>query len=123
MSEKQRLISAYMAIFFWKLRSVSNYRRYAQDAVRRVQFIRRAQELGFSLTDIKELLALRAAPAAEYGEIRARAEAKIKAIDTKIDSLMTMKSVLSTLVAAYSRQGPVTVCPILESLDTMEAGS
>jgi MerR family transcriptional regulator, copper efflux regulator len=116
LSEKQRLISAYVAIFFCKLRSVSNYRRYAQDAVRRVQFIRRAQELGFSLTDIKGLLALRAAPAAEYGEIRARAEAKIKAIDEKVDSLMAMKSALSTLVAACSGQGSVTECPIPESL-------
>jgi MerR family transcriptional regulator, copper efflux regulator len=102
-------------------RSVSNYRRYPQDAVRRVQFIKRAQELGFSLTDIRGLLALRASPEAECGEIRAHAEAKIKAIDAKIDSLMAMKSALSSLVAACSGQGPVTECPILESLDTEEA--
>ena len=102
-------------------RSVSNYRRYPQDTVRRVQFIKRAQELGFSLKDIKALLSLRAAPEAECGEIRAHAEAKIKAIDAKIDSLMAMKSALSTLVVACSGQGPVTECPILESLETKEA--
>ena len=104
-------------------RSISNYRRYPQNAVRRVQFIKRAQELGFSLTDIKELLALRADPEAKCGEIRAHAEAKIKAIDAKIDSLIAMKSALSTLVAACSGQGPLTECPILESLDTKEARS
>jgi MerR family copper efflux transcriptional regulator len=104
-------------------RSVSNYRRYPQDAVRRVQFIKRAQELSFSLIDIKELLALRASPAAECGEIRTRAEAKIKVIDAKIDSLMAMKSALSSLVAACSGQGSLTECPILESLDTKEATS
>jgi MerR family copper efflux transcriptional regulator len=102
-------------------RSVSNYRRFPQEAVRRVQFIKRAQELGFSLTDIKELLALRASPEVQCGEIRAYAEAKIKAIDEKIDSLMAMKSALSTLVAVCSGHGPVTECPILESLDTKEA--
>jgi MerR family copper efflux transcriptional regulator len=102
-------------------RSASNYRRYPQDAVRRVQFIKRAQELGFSLNDIKELLSLRAAPEAECGEIRAHAEAKIKAINEKIDALLAMKNALSTLVAECSGQGPLTECPILESLDTKEA--
>ena len=101
-------------------RSVSNYRRYPQDAVRRVQFIKRAQELGFSLKDIKELLSLRAASQAMCGEILAHAEAKIKDIDEKIDSLMAMKRALSKLVAECSGQGPLTECPILESLDTKE---
>jgi MerR family transcriptional regulator, copper efflux regulator len=75
-------------------RGVSNYRRYPEEGVRRVQFIKRAQELGFALNDIKELLSLRAAPEAECGEIRAHAKAKIKDIDEKIDSLMAMKSAL-----------------------------
>jgi MerR family mercuric resistance operon transcriptional regulator len=101
-------------------RSVSNYRLYPEDAVRRVRFIKRAQELGFTLKGIKELLSLRATPEAECGEIRAHAEAKIKAIDEKIGSLMAMKNALSTLVAECSGKGPLTRCPILESLDTTE---
>ena len=104
-------------------RSVSNYRLYPEDAVRRVRFIKRAQELGFSLKDIKELLFLRAAPGAECGEIRRHAEAKIKDIDGKIHALMAMKSTLSTLVVACSGQGPLTECPILEPLDTKETGT
>jgi MerR family copper efflux transcriptional regulator len=87
---------------------------------RRVHFIKRAQELGFSLKDIKELLSLQAAPEAECGEIRAHAEAEIKEIDAKIGSLMAMKSALSKLVTECSGQGPLTDCPILESLDTTE---
>jgi MerR family transcriptional regulator, copper efflux regulator len=101
-------------------RSLSNYRWYPQDAVRRVRFIKRAQELGFSLKDIKELLAVRTSPEAECGEIGRHTEAKIKAIDEKIHSLMAMKSALSTLVAQCSGQGPLTECPILESLETTE---
>jgi MerR family transcriptional regulator, copper efflux regulator len=101
-------------------RSASNYRLYPEDAVRRVRFIKRAQELGFSLKDIKELLSLRAAPEAECGEVRRHAEAKIVDINEKIHSLMAMKSALSKLVAECSGEGPLTECPILESLDTTE---
>jgi len=104
-------------------RSVSDYRRYPPDAVRRVQFIKRAQEFGFSLKDIKQLLSLRTAPEAEYGWVRALAEAKIRAVDEKIDSLMAMKSAPSKLVAECSGQGPLTECPILKSLDSNEAVS
>jgi MerR family transcriptional regulator, copper efflux regulator len=101
-------------------RSTSNYRLYPKDAVRRVRFIKRAQELGFSLKEIRELLYLRAAPEVECGEIRANAEAKIKEIEEKVSTLTAMKSALSKLVTECSGEGPLTDCPILESLDTME---
>lgn len=101
-------------------RSASNYRLYPEDAVQRVRFIKRAQELGFSLKDIKELLSLRATPEAECGEIRAHAEAKIKDIEEKVGVLMAMKSALSKLVTECSGEGPLTDCPILQSLETKE---
>src|SRR5262245_31317912 len=101
-------------------RSASNYRLYPENAVRRVRFIKRAQELGFSLKDIKGLFSLRAAPEAECRDIRVHAEAKIKDIDEKIGSLTAMKSALSMLVAECSGEGPLTECPILQSLDTKE---
>ena len=101
-------------------RSASNYRQYPEAAVRRVRFIKRAQELGFSLNDIKELLSLQAAPEASCAEIRAHAEAKMKDIDAKIGALTAMKYVLSTLVAECSGDGPLSDCPILESLETQE---
>jgi MerR family transcriptional regulator, copper efflux regulator len=102
-------------------RSISNYRLYPQDAVRRVRFIKRAQALGFSLKDIRDLLSLRAAPGTGCAEVRQQAETKIKDIEDKIDSLTAMKQALSTLVAECSGRGPLTDCPILESLDTTEA--
>jgi MerR family copper efflux transcriptional regulator len=103
-------------------RTLSNYRRYPQDAVRRVRFIKRAQEIGFSLKDIKELLSLQAAPEAGCAEVRAHAEAKIKAIDEKIGTLRAMKHALSTLVRECLGEGPLTDCPILQSLETTEVG-
>jgi MerR family transcriptional regulator, copper efflux regulator len=101
-------------------RSSANYRLYPKDAVRRVRFIKRAQELGFSLNEIKELLSLRAAPEAGCAAVRAHAEAKIRDIDEKISSLTAMKSGLAKLVAECSGEGPLTDCPILESLETKE---
>jgi MerR family transcriptional regulator, copper efflux regulator len=101
-------------------RSASNYRLYAEDTVRRVRFIKRAQELGFSLNDIKELLSLRADPEAGCAEARACAEAKMKDIDAKIGVLTAMKSALSTLVAGCSGEGSLSDCPIVESLETRE---
>jgi len=101
-------------------RSASNYRVYPEDAVRRVRFIKRAQELGFSLNDIQEFLSLRAALEAGCHEVRSHAEAKMKDIDDKIDSLTAMKHALSTLVTECSGEGPLSDCPILESLETEE---
>ena len=101
-------------------RSMANYRLYPEDAVRRVRFIKRVQELGFTLKEIKELLSVRAAPEAECAEVRAHAEVKIKDIDEKIASLTAMKSVLAKLVAECAGEGPLTDCPILESLETKE---
>jgi MerR family mercuric resistance operon transcriptional regulator len=101
-------------------RSVSNYRLYAGDTVRRVRFIKGAQELGFSLREIMELLSLRAAPKTRCEEIRQHAEAKIKDIEGKMASLQAMKQALSKLVAECSRDGPITDCPILEAVDSGE---
>ena len=101
-------------------RSESNYRLYPQETVRRVQFIKRAQELGFSLKEITELLALRATPETPCADIRMRALDKITAIEEKIRVLQAMKHALTLLVAACSGQGEITDCPILASLDAEE---
>jgi MerR family mercuric resistance operon transcriptional regulator len=99
----------------------SGYRMFPKDAVRRVRFIKRAQELGFSLKEIMELLSLRAAPKTRCGEIRERAEAKITDIEEKIASLQAMKTALSKLVAECSGDGPITDGPILEAFDSQKS--
>ena len=98
-------------------RSPSNYRLFPPDTVRRVQFIKRAQQLGFSLKEIKELLTLRAVPTTSCGDVRQRALAKIADIEEKMRALQAMKQALTQLVAACSGQGELTDCPILASLD------
>jgi MerR family mercuric resistance operon transcriptional regulator len=100
------------------LRSASNYRLYPQETVRRVQFIKRAQALGFSLKDIMELLVLRATPETPCSDIRRRALGKITTIDEKLEALNAMKHALARLVEECSGQGEITDCPILAALDT-----
>ena len=98
-------------------RSASGYRLFPTDAKRRLKFIKRAQELGFSLSEIRELLALRMSRRTTSGEIRKRTEAKIVDIEGKIRSLDSMRKSLLKLVRSCGGCASVSECPILESLD------
>jgi Hg(II)-responsive transcriptional regulator len=99
-------------------RTVSNYRVYSSENLRRVMFIKQAQCLGFSLNEIKRLLALRATPRARCADVRTYAAHKIEDIDGKIRSLARMRKTLKKLIAECSGDGLTTRCPILESLDS-----
>ncbi len=99
----------------------SGYRMFPESAVRRVRFIKRAQELGFSLAEIRELLSLQLDPAGSRVEVRALAEAKISDIEGKIRNLESMRKVLSRLTSHCSGCAPTTNCPILESIESEEA--
>ena len=101
-------------------RSASGYRLYADDAVRRLQFIRQAQLLGFSLAEIQDLLSLRMQPGTTCADIRMRAKEKISAVEKKIEDLERIKNALTALATACHGKGPTSECPILESLDTGE---
>jgi MerR family mercuric resistance operon transcriptional regulator len=101
-------------------RTVSGYRIFAPEAVRRLRFVKRAHALGFSLREIKTLLSLRAAPKGRCAEVRQQAAAKIAEIDAKIRSLEAMRKALVRLMAACTGRGSVSHCPILESLDVGE---
>ena len=98
-------------------RSASGYRLFPDEAAGRLRFIRRAQELGFSLAEIRELLSLRVSRTAKRTDVRRRAEAKIADIAAKIRSLDSMKRALRKLTRACAGCGPIAECPILESLD------
>ena len=100
------------------LRTASGYRLYADDAVRRLNFIKQAQFLGFSLSEIQELLSLRMQPGTTCGDIRQRARQKIVAVDKKIEDLQRIKGALTKLTAACRGNGPTSDCPILEALES-----
>lgn len=99
-------------------RALSNYRLYSDDAVQRVRFIKHAQQLGFTLDEIEELLALRINSRATCGDVTIQARAKITDIKEKISALRSMQHSLERLVAACSRRAAaVSECPIIEALD------
>ncbi|MDC4207003.1 MAG: Hg(II)-responsive transcriptional regulator (plasmid) [Candidatus Manganitrophus sp.] len=98
-------------------RRESGYRQYAEDAVARIQFIKRAQELGFSLKEILELLSLRVDRHTTCKDVRQRAEAKISDIEVKIADLKRMKQALVKVTNACSGRGPTSECPILEAMN------
>jgi len=98
-------------------RSASGYRLFPSDAARRLRFIRRARELGFSLKEIRELLSLRVSRRTTSADIRTRAEAKIVDIEAKIKSLESMEKTLRKLTRVCDGCSPVAQCPIIESLD------
>ncbi len=101
-------------------RLASGYRLFPDDTVRRVRFIKRAQELGFSLNEIQHLLSLRMEEHGDNAKVRAIAQAKLADIDEKIRRLQAMKAVLENLTHRCPGCGPVSECPILESLDLQE---
>lgn len=101
-------------------RDANGYRKYEPDVVRRIRFIKRAQDVGFTLRDIRELLSLKADPGASCSDVRDRAVGKLIEIKEKIDVLSRMRDVLSTWTDACPSRGPVDVCPILDALDGEE---
>lgn len=98
------------------MRTESGYRSFPAEAVERIQFIKNAQELGFSLNEIKELLQLKVDPLTPSSEIRQRTVEKVKDIEAKIASLEKMKHSLLGLIGACDGEGTVAECPIIESL-------
>jgi len=101
-------------------RRESGYREYTSDVVTRLTFIKRAQELGFSLREISELLALKLHPKASCAAVKQRAEGKVTDIETKIRDLQKMKKALMGLIASCNASKPVSECPILEAFDSEE---
>jgi MerR family mercuric resistance operon transcriptional regulator len=102
------------------LRSESGYRHYSQDSIARIQFIKRAKELGFSLKEVSELLSLRVDPNTNCADVKRMAEVKITDIKEKILALQRIKEALTKLRASCTGRGPAGKCPILEALDTKE---
>jgi MerR family transcriptional regulator, copper efflux regulator len=98
-------------------RTRSGYRVYDGDALRRLQFIRQAQALGFTLEEIGDLLSLRMQPGTTCSDIRMRAKEKIAAIENRIRDLQRIRKALSGLAAACHGDGPTSECPILEALE------
>jgi Hg(II)-responsive transcriptional regulator len=97
-------------------RRASGYRMYPAESVERLQFIKGAQTLGFTLEEIRELLDLRVSEHAGQADVRERAIAKVANIDAKLDALQQMRTALLHLIDLCDGDGPTSDCPILDAL-------
>jgi MerR family copper efflux transcriptional regulator len=99
-------------------RRASGYRDYPADAVRRLRFIRRAKELGFTLTEIGELLELSEPRDGKRGmrAVKRAAETKLAVVEHKLAELQRVRDGLQQLIEACPGHGPLQGCPILQAL-------
>lgn len=98
-------------------RNASGYRQFEPEVVRRLHFVQRAQDLGFTLEEIRELLELHTERGGSAAIVRERAEAKLASIEGKIADLEGMRDALHTIVSACCGGGTTDDCPILDALE------
>lgn len=97
-------------------RTQSNYRMYDADTPRRLVFIRKARDLGFTLGEIAQLLALSEDHRAGAADVKQRAQSKLQDLERRIAEMEQMRRSLKKLVTACSGRGPRANCPILAAL-------
>lgn len=93
------------------------FRSYPSEVASQIRFIRRAQNLGFSLKEVKELMSLRIDPRADCSEVRQRAEVKRQEVLEKIEQLYRVRDALDTVIDACPGRGPTHACSILGELE------
>lgn len=98
-------------------RSASGYRQYTAETVRRIRFIKHAQEVGFSLREIDDLFSLRLDPDTTCSDIQQQALRKVAEIEERMASLEQMKQALTTLALQCGANKTLSDCPILDALD------
>ena len=91
------------------------FRKYGDDVVRRIRFIKRAQNLGFTLREIAELLDLSFTGTCD--EVRLKAEHKLDEVSQKIRDLQRMKRALKDVIQTCNARADIETCPILAALD------
>ena len=96
-------------------RQASGYRHYGEDDVARLSFVRRAKALGFTLAEIRELLAL-SGRRADMAGLKTAATGKLADVEHKIEDLTRIRDGLQALVASCPGHGPLDRCPILAAL-------
>lgn len=99
-------------------RRESGYRIYDENSAKKLLFIKNAQQLGFTLEEIGELMKLKVSVTGRCGAVKRRAESKLEEIDKKVAALNSMKKVLKGLVSHCREELPTDDCPILASMET-----
>jgi len=98
-------------------RTSAGYRLYQAEAVAELRFIKRAQTLGFTLQEVKELLALRVQPDSACDVVDRKAHEKLSVVRGKIGELTALEQRLTVLANACDGTGAIRQCPILHELE------
>jgi len=98
------------------IRTDGGYRQYSQKDLERLVFIRNAKELGFALSEIRELLAIADGDIYKCSDVRKIAESKLDHIGNQMKHLKKLETTLTKLVGECQRARTIRHCPIIESL-------
>ena len=91
------------------------FRYYPEEYISRIRFVKRSQELGFTLKETQELLDLKIKEQSKCSDVLSKTEEKIQEINQKINDLKKMKKSLKKLAnCCEDREQPLSDCPILE---------
>lgn len=101
-------------------RTAAGYRVFDADALRRLRFVKHAQNLGFTLHEIEELLALRLDSENKCDDFRHRAETKVRDIEKKINQLNAIRKAINRLIGVCHDRGSANECPLVELLEAPE---
>ena len=101
-------------------RTPSGYRQYDADAARRLRFIKHAQELGFSLGEVQQMLALQTDDPASCARAQTVTRERIRAVRERLVELERLEGTLQDLVGGCERHEPTAHCPILAVLHDEE---
>jgi MerR family transcriptional regulator, mercuric resistance operon regulatory protein len=97
----------------------SGYRVYTPDAINRIRFIKRAQQAGFTLKEIADLLSF---DGTHCADVRKIAEHKCQQIDTQIKDLTVLRTVLDNLVKRCQADNSTERCSLIDALSTASNG-
>lgn len=98
-------------------RKSSGYRIFDDSSLKALGFIKHAKELGFSLSEIQELLDLKADKKSKCQSVQLKAKAQLQAVEEKINHLERIKNVLSKLIEQCRQRKIDSECPLLDCLD------
>lgn len=98
-------------------RTAGNYRSYSQEHARRLRFVRRCRDLGFSLDQVREFFRLASSNAPSCVEVCRIAERHLKEIKDKLVSLKRLESELRRISSSCSGNRTLAECRIMEALE------
>ena len=100
-------------------RSSSGYRYYNDDSLKRVKFIKQAQDIGFRLEEISGLLDIRSQTPNQCKKASAQAKQKLGEVQGKIKNLKSMEKKLKQIINACEKNKKISCCPMIDNLEVI----